>query len=113
MWEEAVGRLSDKVGQWVRERGWVCVVHSPEPGEALVELQGADGRFYFEPAEFSGRTFPAVVWFYAYPTMRRVRLASSDGTEWQIQSSDGIPFHKTLTEATFAELIRDLSMSVA
>ena len=90
-----------------------CQVHKPVPGEALVEIQGTSGRFYLEPAEFTARDLPTVVWLYAYPTMRRVRLASSGGAEWQIQSSDGIPFHKELSEATFAELIHDLSKSVA
>lgn len=113
MWEESLKSLVNAVSLWSRTAGLECKSFKPEAGEALLELDGRNGqRFFLEPAEFDAGQVPSTVWFYSYPTMRRVRLVGHSG-EWFLQSSDGVPFHKEFNEQTFLELIKDLGDPVA
>jgi hypothetical protein len=114
MWEQALIDLAKQVNAWANAIQLTAVASPPLPGEALLVMTRPSGeRYMLEPAEFAGRKMPPVVWLYSYPTMRRVRLLRSDEGAWQVQSSDGVPFHQVLTEQSFAQLIEDLRVGAA
>jgi hypothetical protein len=113
MWHDELNQLAALVGAWAQMSAMEVEPHEPVPGESLLDISGAFGRFYLEPAEFAGDELPATVWLYAYPTMRRVRLVGPENDRWQIQSSDGVPFHRELSQLQFETLLRDLSRNVA
>jgi hypothetical protein len=113
MWQDEVLGLSETVVTWSQQLGYSSKAHQPEPGSALLEIIAGANRFYLEPMEFAAQQLPAVVWLYSYPTMSRVRLVGPIEGQWEIQSSDGIPFHKTLDIAEFQQLLSDLSANVA
>lgn len=106
-------RLSQTVEAWSQQLGYKAKAHQPSPGSALLEVSAGPSRFYLEPMEFAPQEIPAVVWLYSYPTMSRVRLVGPMEDRWEIQSSDGIPFHKILDLAEFKQLLIDLSANVA
>ena len=114
MWEEALAANVEALarGEGLEFRRLEVAL---EPGEPYVEIDGPHGEtFFLEPLEFSGRTVPASVWLFSYPTMRRVRLVGPDiAGEWQIKSSDGVPFHRALDALAFGELTIDLRERVA
>ena len=114
MWEEA---LAAKVETLARGAGleFRRLEVALEPGEPYAEVEGPRrNTLYFEPAEFADRQLPAIVWRYSYPTMRRVRLVGpGEKGDWQIQSSDGVPFHHVLSPDSLRDLVIDLSQRVA
>jgi hypothetical protein len=113
MWQQTVKQLVEVVRAWADQLGFVSSVHDPIPGEPVLDLDRGTDRFHLEPAEFSGENLPAIVWLYAFPTMKRVRLVSAEQNAWEIQSSDGVPFHKSLDKNAFQQILADLSASVA
>ncbi len=113
MWTEVVQALALTLSGYAEDAGLQAEIFDPVPGEALVEIDTGRSRLYAEPAEFNGQELPAIVWLYAFPTMRRVRLVGNVDGPWQIESSDGVPFHNDLSPATFNQLVEDLNVVAA
>ena len=112
MWRDQVLTLARQVTEWASGLGLQTVSHDPNPGDPILEISGAGVRYYLEPAEFAGQQLPPIVWLYAYPTLSRVRLVA-EGGDWEISSSDGVPFHRKLDKSTFEGLLADLNADVA
>ena len=106
--------LAATIKELARSRGIAAVVHPAAPGEALVEMDRTGARLIAEPAEFNERQMPAIVWLWGFPSMHRVRLVgAAPEAQWEIESTDGVPFHKTLSAQSFDELLKDLTIGAA
>lgn len=109
MWSDEIKTLADEVEGWARAGGIVTERHDIEAGEPLLSLRTDHGQVHLEPAEFAEGRVPTVVFLYAQPTLRQVRLVGpSSGHSWEARTSQDVPLYMGWNQSAFLRLVSDL-----
>lgn len=109
MWSNDVEALANEVENWAKQSGIQTQRHSIKAGEPLLSLTTAHGKVHLEPAEFSEGRVPTVVFLYAQPTLRQVRLVGPGaGHAWEARTGQDVPLYMGWNKQAFLRLISDL-----
>lgn len=109
--------LYSQVTKWAHQRGWSVspfVTQEDLPGSNDYQdipgltIETPNGRIELEPVGVRSDG-TSIVAMYAWPTLARVRLLKApSGTDWEIVTDAGIPFHHRWNRSTFIRLAEDL-----
>ncbi len=100
--------MANEVEAWAQSAGIATQRHAVHAGEPVLSLNTNHGQVHLEPAEFTEGRVPTVVFLYAQPTLRQVRLTGPYAGSWEARTSQDVPLHMAWNSQAFLRLVNDL-----